>query len=128
MEDLRKIGLKKGLRQLTNREISTLLSWGEEIITDDHNYHEGNFCPLGIALNLNATVEDPTDEKVRAVLHERGYKVFNTRGIRGNFYTDRRKEDLMLAAKEIIKERGVSGNSNRIYLDPNSDRDVVHRT
>lgn len=135
IEDLRKRGLKQGLRQLTNIEIIRLLNYEGEIILDDYNYHNDQFCPLAIALDLHTAMTDPTDQKVKDYLHEQGYKIFNTRGIKGNYYTGNRLEDLLTTAHEILHERKkhrsvypttIEGNE-RIYLDPKTDEKTTHR-
>jgi hypothetical protein len=42
-------------------------------------------------------------------LTELGYKVYNTRGIYGQYYTTNRKEDLLEAAKEVLEEKKSCG-------------------
>lgn len=104
MEDPRKTGLKNGLRQLTNDQIQKVLDYPNEMVLDTYNYADGNFCALAVGLGLE-TMPEPSHEKVYNELVERGYKVYNTRGIEGSFYTVNRKEDLLQAAKEVIHER-----------------------
>ena len=72
---------------------------------DTLNYENGNFCPLAVALELDKTMKSPTHEKVFDELTGKGYKVYNTRGIEGDFYTTNRLEDLIIAAKEVLNER-----------------------
>lgn len=48
---------------------------------------------------------DPTDEKVYDTLVSMGYSVRNTRGIKGDFYTTDRVNDLIAAAKEVMAEK-----------------------
>jgi hypothetical protein len=102
-EDPRKIGLKNGLRQLTKDQLKTVLEFDGEMVLDTYNYHDGKFCPLAIAVGLDK-IEDPTHEKIFNELTRLGYKVYNTRGIRGEFYTINRKEDLIVAVKEVLDE------------------------
>ncbi len=105
VEDPRKTGLKKGLRQLTNEQIQKLLNWNGPIVLDDCNYRDGMFCPLAIAVGLE-TMKEPTDQKVTEELELQGYLVRNTRGIEGAFYQHpNRYRDLRIAAQEILKER-----------------------
>jgi predicted alpha/beta-fold hydrolase len=104
-EDPRKKGLKDGLRQLTNEEIVRLLDWPDDLVLDTYNYENGNYCPLAVAIGLPGQIHEPTHDKVFAELTNRGYKVYNTRGICGDFYTSNRREDLILAAEEILVER-----------------------
>lgn len=104
-DDLRKIGLKNGLRQLTVDELKRVIEYSAEMVLDSVNYEDGKFCPLAIALELDKKIEEPTHEKVYGALIELGYKVYNTRGIKGDFYTVNRREDLLLAAKEVLEEK-----------------------
>lgn len=105
MEDARKIGLKNGLRQLTLDQLQRVIDYPDEMILDEFNYSDGKFCPLAVALELDKTITNPSHDKVYDKLIEMKYVVYNTRGIEGNFYTTNRMEDLILAAKEIIKEK-----------------------
>ena len=106
-EDPRKTGLKTGLRQLDNIQIQRVLDYPGEFVLDEFNYHEGKFCPLAVALELDKTMAEPTNEKVQNLLRSYGLKINNTRGIEGEFYTTNRLEDLRLAAQEVLLERGV---------------------
>ena len=104
-EDPRKTGLKNGLRQLTLAQLKRVIEYPDEMILDEFNYKNGLFCPLAIGLNLDKTMTEPTHNKVYETLNNLGYKVNNTRGINGNFYTTNRKEDLLIAAREVISEK-----------------------
>jgi hypothetical protein len=104
-EDSRKTGLKNGLRQLTIEQLRRVLNYPNEMVLDSYNYEDGKFCPLAIALELDKTIVNPTHEKVFQALIDLGYKVYNTRGIQGEFYTEDRKKDLLIAAKEILLEK-----------------------
>ena len=104
-EDLRKIGLKNGLRQLTVDQLQRVIDYPNEMILDSYNYENGKFCPLAVALRLDETMIKPSHEKVYQTLIDMGYKVYNTRGIAGEFYTQHRKEDLLLAAGEVLEEK-----------------------
>lgn len=106
MEDPRKTGLKNGLRQLTVDQLRTVLNYDGEMVLDTLNYQDGKFCPLAVAIGLDKLMPEPTHEKIYDKLIELGYKVYNTRGISGNFYTSNRKADLIEATLEVIKEKG----------------------
>jgi hypothetical protein len=106
MEDPRKTGLKNGLRQLTPDQIRRVLAHDGEMVLDSWNYEDGKFCPLAIGLGLDQSIKEPTHEKVCAALLGMGYKVYNTRGIKGEYYMDNRRRDLVLAAMEVLDERG----------------------
>ena len=100
-EDPRKIGLRKGLLQLNSNQLDRVISYCGEMVLDHYNYNDGKFCPLAIAVELDRTMVNPTNEKVAKTLEELGYKVNNTRGVKGEFYTTNRKEDLLTLAKEV---------------------------
>jgi hypothetical protein len=104
-EDPRKMGLKNGLRQLTIRQLRRVLDYPGEMVLDTYNYQDGHFCPLAIGVGLDETMLEPSHDKVFQVLNELGFKVYNTRGIAGEFYTTNRYQDLLQATKEVIEER-----------------------
>jgi hypothetical protein len=104
-EDPRKTGLKNGLRQLTIEQLRRVLDYPHEIVLDTYNYCEGKFCPLAIALELDKTMVQPTHDKVFQTLTTMGYRVYNTRGIEGDFYTSNRLTDLIEATKEVLQEK-----------------------
>lgn len=103
--DPRKAGLRRGLCQLTNDQLVKALAV-PNVVVDTWNYFDGNFCPLAVGMGLHETMTDPTHEKVLAELTRRGFKVNNTKGIKGNFYTNDRDRDWRLLAHEIILARG----------------------
>jgi len=105
MEDPRKTGLKNGLRQLTIEQLDRVVDYEKEMVTDSINYEDGKFCPLAIGVGLDLTMENPTHDKVFHTLTNMGFKINNTRGIIGDFYTNNRKEDLIQAAREVISEK-----------------------
>ena len=106
MEDARKTGLKNGLRQLTIEQLQRVIDYPGEMVLDELNYKDGKFCPLAVALGLDKIMVRPTHDKVFAELTAMNYKVYNTRGIEGEFYTTNRKEDLLEAAREVLIEKG----------------------
>lgn len=103
-EDPRKTGLKNGLRQLTSEQLQRVMDYSGEMVLDTFNYQDGKFCPLAIALELDKKIINPTHNKIFDTLTKMGYKIYNTRGIKGNFYTNNRKEDLIKAAKEVLED------------------------
>lgn len=105
IEDARKTGLKNGLRQLNIEQLQRVIDYPGEMVLDSYNYEGGNFCALAVALELDKTMIEPTHEKVFEALTGMGYKVYNTRGIPGEFYTNNRLEDLLEAAKEVLQEK-----------------------
>jgi hypothetical protein len=111
LEDPRKMGLKNGLRQLTVEQLERVINYPGEMVLDSFNYEDGKFCPLAVALELDKTMTNPTHDKVFQTLTDMGYKVYNTRGIPGEFYTTNRLEDLLEAAKEVLQEK-IKLNAN----------------
>lgn len=104
-EDPRKIGLKHGLRQLNKEQLERVINYPNKMVLDSYNYQDGCFCPLAVALKLDELIVEPTHDKVYNELIKLGYKVYNTRGIKGKFYTINRKEDLLEAAREVLQEK-----------------------
>jgi hypothetical protein len=104
-EDPRKTGLKNGLRQLTIEQLERVINYDGEMVLDTYNYQDGKFCPLAVALELDKKITEPTHDKVFGFLTLLGYKVYNTRGIEGQFYTTNRAKDLLEAAKEVLQEK-----------------------
>jgi NDP-sugar pyrophosphorylase family protein len=88
-----------------------LTDYPGEVVLDTYNYQDGKFCPLVVALELDKIVVESTHDKVFQTLTDMGYKVYNTRGIAGSFYTTNRKEDLLEAAKEVLQEK-LQNNAN----------------
>lgn len=111
-EDPRKTGLKNGLRQLTVEQLERVINYSGEMVLDAYNYEDGKFCPLAIGLGLDVVMADPTHDRVFELLTYMGYKVYNTRGIPGEFYTTNRKEDLLEAAREVLQEK-INQNANQ---------------
>jgi hypothetical protein len=141
VEDARKTGLKNGLRQLTFEQLQRVIDYPGEMILDEFNYKDGKFCPLAIGIGLDQIMTaDPTHEKVFITLTEMGYKVYNTLGIAGEFYTTNRKQDLLEAAKEVLEEKrcpclavnkhcGPCGGGYHIFCNnvPHGDFEEAHQ-
>jgi hypothetical protein len=125
--DKRKEGLKNGLRQLTDEQINRVLDWPHEMVLDEFNYQDGKYCPLAVGVNIPSIIKgEPSHEKVSAILTLLGYKIYNTRGIQGEFYTSDRFGDLRIAAYEILQERKEAKSKDerdawlRDYVHPDS--------
>lgn len=104
-EDPRKTGLKNGLRQLTIEQLERVITYKGEMVLDSVNYEDGKFCPLAVGVGLDTWGREWSHETVFGTLHLLGYKVYNTRGIKGEFYTSNRLEDLLAAAREVLQEK-----------------------
>lgn len=110
-EDPRKTGLKQGLRQLTVKQLQRVINYDGEMVLDTYNYENGNFCPLAIGIGLDQIIEQPTQDKIFNILNSLGYKIYNTRGLKGEYFMNNRKEDLLEAAKEVLQEKLTKDNS-----------------
>lgn len=104
MIDDRKTAIKNGLRQLSPENLRRLLAYDKEMVLDHYNYSNGKFCPLSVALGLNELCVKWTNEKMQSVILALGYKISNTRGIKGAFYTENRLADLKVACEEVLAE------------------------
>lgn len=104
-EDPRKTGLKNGLRQLTIEQLQRVINYPGEMVLDHCNYEDGKFCPLAVGVGLDQWGRKWSHETVWGTLHLLGYNVNNTRGIKGEFYTTNRLEDLLAAAREVLEEK-----------------------
>lgn len=106
--DLRYIVAKQRLSSLTTEELQRIVdNIDTNMCFDSFNYDkkENKFCPLSIALNLHNTMEDPTDEKIKKELSKRFDHPNIFKGIKGSFYRDNRKEDILYLTKEILTTR-----------------------
>lgn len=117
-EDPRKTGLKSGIRQLTDDQIRRTLEFPGEMAVDHGNYVNGCYCPLAIGVGLDkCAIKNPTNDSVSAILCLMGYKVNNTRGIKGEFFTTNRLADYKIAANEVLQER-----------KDNEELELIHKT
>lgn len=103
-EDPRKTALKNGLRQLTLAQLLRVRDYPGPMCVDEWNYADGKFCPLAVAVGLDESVKEPTHETVYSILALMGFKINNTRGVPGEFYTVNREYDLRIALYEVIEE------------------------
>lgn len=110
IEDPRKAGLKDGLRQLTASQLQRVIDYPDEMVLDTYNYKDGKFCPLAVGVGLDLVMANPSHDAVLDMLTQMGYKVYNTRGIPGEFYTNNRKADLLEAAREVLEEKKHANN------------------
>lgn len=117
IEDPRKTALKNGLRQLRPHELWRLVEWvesgGAVLLDRDENgwanYNGQAYCPLAIAVSLHEGIPWASDNDVYQYLTGwQGFKVYNTRGVRGEFYTTNRRADLLVAAHEVIAEKELA--------------------
>lgn len=106
--DLRYIVAKNRLSTLTNEELQRIIDQVDiNMCFDTFNYDkkENKFCPISIALNFHNTIEDPTDEKVKKEISKRFDPPNIFKGIKGSFYRDNRRDDILELTKEILRGR-----------------------
>lgn len=118
VEDPRKVALKEGLRQLRPHELWRLIEWveggGAVLLDRDEegraNYDGQMYCPLAVAVRMHEGLPYDSDESVYKILTGWfGLKVYNTRGVKGEFYTTERRRDLLVAAREVMAEKVLPG-------------------
>src|SRR5579859_8059296 len=120
-EDPRKTGLKNGLRQLTIEQLERVINYKGEMVLDTYNYEDGKFCPLAVGVGLDQWGRKWSHETVWGMLHLLGYKVNNTRGIKGEFYTTNRLEKLKGRSRKGIKKKKnakkiISSRENNVFV------------
>ena len=89
------------------------------ICFDTFNYDESNktFCPLAVALNLHETVENPTNESIGKEIGKHFIPVNALKNVKGKFYTNNRREDLLKMCDIMIKEKTDEANEKmNIYV------------
>lgn len=113
MNDLRYEDMARRLHLLTDEELGRILrSKPDEMCLDTYNYDAAThrFCPLAIAIGIPEQCEQenvyPTQESVLQMIQERAGEAWGTvKGIKGEFYTVNRYEDLRSLCERIIAER-----------------------
>lgn len=115
MNDLRYQLMRERLNTLADSQLQEIIDKIDIILFDEYNYHEGKFCPMGIALGCHLNFwGKPTNEWVRSQIGEY-YKPANMlKGVPGEFYHGNdaeRKRDLLALCREIIKSRASELNS-----------------
>lgn len=67
------------------------------VLFDEYNYHEGKFCPMGVALNQHKTI-NPTQKSVKSAIAAIYTPSNMLKGVEGTFYhgtNEERKRDLL---------------------------------
>lgn len=119
-KDQRYLALKRGLNQLNNTQLKIILDKKNhrKILCDNFNYDEELklWCPLAIGLEVDKKVEfyttkPMTNETAKEIILLEGKKYNNDftlnplKGIKGNFFSKNRFEDLMTTCEDILTER-----------------------
>lgn len=109
MNDLRYNIFKQRLNLLSIEEIERIVTHIDIVCFDTYNYNmdENTFCPLAVAMNLHETMKVKifTDENVGWEIAKRFNPVNVLKGVKGNFYTTNRRDDLLNLCEEVIKEK-----------------------
>lgn len=107
MEDLRYKLAKERLETLSKEELQRILDDIDKCTWDTWNYEKetDQFCPIAIAMNLHNTVDNPTDENIKAKMAERFQPTNIFKGTPGEFYTTNRKQDTIKLVTEILKTK-----------------------
>ena len=118
--DPRYLALRRGLEQLTRRQLMVLAEHVEcdnPIVVDGCNYNPANhtWCPLAVALGVGGILRDEgivvrTDEEAKdhivriGARTNPGFTLNPMRGIVGSFFTSSRSGDLMQACRDVLRE------------------------
>ena len=120
ISDPRYLALRRGLEQLTRRQLMVLtehLECGHPMVVDGCNYNPANhtWCPLAVALGVGGILRDEgivvrTDEEAKDYIvsigakTNPGFTLNPMRGIVGSFFTSSRRGDLMQACRDVLRE------------------------
>jgi hypothetical protein len=104
-KDKRHFLILNRLLSLSLIELYRIIVNSNLLCLDTYNYNEKykTFCPLALALNLNETIKNPTDEIITNELSKRFNPVNILKGVPGKFYTLERKNDIINLVNEVIK-------------------------
>lgn len=109
MSDARYNVFKERLNALSTEEVKRIQSKIDSICFDTFNFDSETqkFCPLAIGMNLHQTVKNPTNKLIVAEIGKRFNPVNALKGVKGNFYTENRREDLITICEKVLNERSV---------------------
>lgn len=109
-EDLRYRAMRIRFCALTNAALIEMLRQIDRTVFDTYNYHEGKFCPMGIALGCHK-YPNPSDRGVKEWIASNGFVPTNIlKGVPGYFYHGsdaERKRDLISLVCEILRGRAL---------------------
>jgi hypothetical protein len=103
MDDRRFELIKERLSLLSKAEIQRIVDNIDQICFDEFNYDAQNnsFCPLAMGMGLNA-IQAPTDTLIKQEIAKRFSPVNVLKGVKGTFYTDNRKADLLNLCHSLL--------------------------
>lgn len=99
MKDERYEAIRARLSVFKSHELGRIVENRDILLTDDCNYKDGKYCPLALAMNLHNTIKNPTDSKIKAEIGRFFDPVNIVKGLRGEFYTTNRENDLINLCK-----------------------------
>lgn len=113
MKDARQVALEIGIGQLDTEDILKIFDFpSDQLLLDGGNFSDGKYCPLAVALDAHWNVYRPNNESVGEWIGNMGRHcygegfIFNQmKGTPGDFYRERRMEDLTRTAMHILAGR-----------------------
>jgi hypothetical protein len=97
--------IRERFETLSREELLRMRDNIDITLFDDFNYHEGQYCPIAIAMNLHTTFPNPTHELVKEKIAERFQPSNMLKGVDGSFYhgtAEERKRDLLQLIDELV--------------------------
>lgn len=104
MNDLRYNLIRERFSQLTREQLLSIVDNLDKILFDEFNFHEGKFCPMGIALGCHKWT-NPTQDSVKTEIGKFFQPSNMLKGVPGEFYhgTDaERRSDLLSVCRELL--------------------------
>lgn len=105
-DDARYVAMRQRFKTLTMAQLCEMRDNIDKTLFDTHNYHDGKFCPMGIALGCHL-MQSPTDEAVKARIAENYQPTNILKGVPGTFYHGddaSRRRDLLRLIDELLTE------------------------
>lgn len=95
--------IKQRLSLLSKEEIQRIVDNIDQVCFDELNYDAQNntFCPLAMGMALNS-IQAPTDDLIKEHISRRFSPVNVLKGVKGTFYTDNRKADLLNLCQSLL--------------------------
>lgn len=108
-QDIRYVTMRHRLSLLSTEQLQRIIDNQDELVFDEVNYDSKNhkFCPLAVGLNLHNKIQNPSDAVVKKELRKTFKPVNVMQGLKGNFFTENRKEDLLSLCQELLKIKKV---------------------
>lgn len=101
--------MRDRLAELRKDQIQQIIDHIDIVLFDQYNYHEGKFCPMGVALRCHE-LPNPSDESVKEMIARRFVPTNMLKGVDGAFYhgtDEERKADLLELCHELFREKSL---------------------